>query len=596
MLKTIHQLVRIFTTIIAIFMATSINTETKAQTKPQEEQNESKIMIYQVLPRLYGNKTVLNKKDGSISENGCGKMNDFTDKELERIKSFGFTHIWYTGLLEHATQTDYSSYGINRDHPAVVKGKAGSPYAVKDYYDIDPDLAVDVEKRMKEFEALVKRTHKSGLKMIMDFIPNHVARQYKSDKKPSRVKDLGENDDTTLSFSANNNFYYITGQPFSTNHITEKKFPDGPYKEYPAKATGNDQFTPSPSVNDWYETIKLNYGVDYIGGRSTHFYPVPDTWKKMTAILKFWAKKGSDGFRCDMAEMVPCEFWHYAIAEVKKSHPEVKFIAEIYNPNEYRNYIHHGGFDYLYDKVGLYDTLRCVMTGQSSASSITGCWQSVDDIQEHMLNFLENHDEQRIASDFFAGDAKKGKGALVVSACMNTNPMMIYAGQELGETAMEEEGFSGRDGRTTIFDYWGVKSLQLLQKGYKSFSEEEKELYNFYQKVITLCNQEPAIKVGKFYDLMHANYNRENNFNHDKHYAFLRKHNDETLLIVVNFCEESNHVGVRIPENAFSYLQLKNGKHSAIDLISEESQTIEIKSDCPTFVTIPGHGAVILKF
>lgn len=587
--------------VIRILILVMITLSTQAQTttklnKNQKHMENSRMLIYQVLPRLHGNANCTNKIAGNIEENGCGKMNDFTEKELKRIKGFGFTHIWYTGLLEHATQTDYTAHGIQKDHPAVVKGKAGSPYAVKDYYDIDPDLAVNVDKRMKEFEALVKRTHKAGLKMIMDFIPNHVARQYKSDAKPARVKDLGETDDSTMAFSAKNNFYYLPFQPFRTNNITEKNFAEGPYKEYPAKATGNDQFTPAPSINDWYETIKLNYGVDYQNGKSYHFDPVPDTWKKMTAILHFWAKKGVDAFRCDMAEMVPCDFWHYAIKDVKTKHPDVKFIAEIYNPNEYRNYIHHGGFDYLYDKVGLYDTLRSVTNGHASASSITGCWQNVDDIQNHMLNFLENHDEQRIASEFFAGDAKKGRAALVVSACMSTNPMMIYAGQELGEKAMEEEGFSGLDGRTTIFDYWGVQSLQKLAKGEKYFSLEEKSLYDYYKTIITLCNEESALREGKFYDLMHANYDRVCSFNHDKHYAFIRKKGQETLLIVANFNEESNHIGIRIPLNAFQYLNLRNGKFVARDLIGGESQTIELKADEHTFVDVPGHNAIILKF
>ena len=585
--------------LFALTMATPSKSK-NTKTKSPEDSSNQRMMVYQVLPRLYGNDKTNNQLAGSIEENGCGKMKDFTDAVLKRIHEFGYTHIWYTGLLEHATQTNYEAYGITPDHPIVVKGKAGSPYAIKDYYDIDPDLAVNVEKRMKEFESLVKRTHKAGLKMVIDFVPNHVARQYHSDAKPARVKDLGENDDTTKAFSPSNNFYYIPGQPFRTSALgissLENANGQAPYKEYPAKATGNDQFTPSPSVNDWYETIKLNYGVDYMNGRSTHFSPVPDTWEKMTAILLFWAKKGVDAFRCDMAEMVPCEFWHYAIAKVKEAYPHLRFIAEVYNPNEYRNYIHHGGFDYLYDKVGLYDTLRATTCGFGSAAAITGCWQSVDDIQSHMLNFLENHDEQRIASEFFAGDAQKGRPALVVSACMNTNPMMIYAGQELGEKAMDAEGFSGRDGRTTIFDYWGVASLQKLNQGEKSFSEEEKALYHFYKKIITLCNQEAALREGSFYDLMYANYDRQCGFNPDRHFAFLRKQGKETLLIVANFSDDNNHVGVRIPEHAFEYLGLKKGTRHAMDLIGGEAVTLELAPNEHTYTDVPAHSAVILKF
>lgn len=556
---------------------------------------KEKITIYQVLPRLYGNTTGKNIPNGTLAENGCGKMAGFTDAQLARIRRFGFTHIWYTGLLEHATQTDYTAYGIRADHPAVVKGKAGSPYAVKDYYDADPDLATDVPSRMKELAALLRRTHKAGLKAVIDFVPNHVARQYASDAKPARTKDLGENDDTAQAFSPQNNFYYITGQPLHTEFDTERTAPS-PYKEYPAKATGNDRFDAWPQRNDWYETVKLNYGVDYQNGRTPHFAPVPDTWKKMTAILLFWARKGVDAFRCDMAEMVPCEFWAWAIPQVKAKHPHIEFIAEVYNPAQYRDYLQRGGFDYLYDKVGLYDTLRAVVRGEQSAACITGCWQSVDDIRPHMLNFLENHDEQRIASDFFAGDARKARPAFVVAACMGSNPLMVYAGQELGERGMDEEGFSGRDGRTTIFDYWRVISLEKLVKGPQTFSREEASLYEFYGKVVSMCNGEAAVREGAFYDLMHANYDRTCCFDCDRHYAFMRKAGRETLLIVCNFTGEATSVGVRIPANAFTCLGLRQGEHAAIDLLSGETQTIALKADHHTFVAIPAYGAAILKF
>ncbi|KAA6333249.1 Cyclomaltodextrin glucanotransferase [termite gut metagenome] len=153
--------------------------------------NKKKIIIYQVFTRLFGNTNTACLCGGSITENGCGKMSDFTVGALREIKKLGITHIWYTGIIEHATQTDYTAYGIAPDHPAIVKGKAGSPYAIKDYYDVDPDLANDVPKRMKEFENLVSRTHRNGLKMIIDFVPNHVSRQYRSDAHPAGIVDLG---------------------------------------------------------------------------------------------------------------------------------------------------------------------------------------------------------------------------------------------------------------------------------------------------------------------------------------------------------------------------------------------------------------------
>ena len=552
------------------------------------------ITIYQVLPRLFGNKTTANIQNGTLNENGSGKMNDFTDAVLSRIKEFGYSHIWYTGLIEHATQTDYSPLGIAKDHPSVVKGKAGSPYAIKDYYDIDPDLAEDVPLRMKEFENLVKRTHKAGLKMVIDFVPNHVARQYKSDAKPARTKDLGATDDTSKAFSPENNFYYIQGETLHTESFSAQS--EVPYVEMPAKATGNNHFGAWPGVNDWYETNKLNYGVDYMTNTGVHFNPIPDTWKKMTHILLFWAKKGVDAFRCDMAEMVPCEFWNFAIKAVKEKYPNIIFIAEVYNPNEYRNYIYHGGFDYLYDKVGLYDTLRGVVCGYTSASNITGCWQGVDDIHTHMLNFLENHDEQRIASDFFAKDPIKARPALVVSACLNTAPLMIYAGQELGERGMDAEGFSGCDGRTTIFDYWNVPTLhRLCYEDLSTYPDSEKELYEFYKKIVQLRTESEAIRCGKFYDLMYANYIGEEGFNPSKQFAFLRKSYTETLLIICNFDSIKINVGVKIPSHAFQFMGLVEGICHGHDLISGESQTLQLKCDQHTSVEVPAYNAVILK-
>ena len=415
-------------------------------------------VIYQIFTRLYGNKTKNNKPNGTLQENGSAKMNDITATKLQRISRMGFTHVWFTGLIEHATQTDHTAFGISKDHPAVVKGKAGSPYAIKDYYDIDPDLAVSVPDRMKEFKALLNRTHKAGLKMVIDFVPNHVARHYHSDAAPKGVEDLGEKDDTTKGFDPQNNFYYLPGQQLRTDFARSATQAE-PYIELPAKATGNDCFNASPSRNDWYETVKLNYGIDYQGGRATHFSPTPSTWKKMTDILLFWAEKGVDAFRCDMAEMVPTAFWSHAVAAVKKEHPDVLFIGEVYNPAQYRDYL-AAGFDYLYDKVGMYDSVRDIMCRpEASTAAMTASWQSVDDIKSHMLYFLENHDEQRIASDFFAGDARKGLAPWLCLALMGSNPIMLYAGQEYGERGMDEEGFSGRDGRTTIFDYWTVDSL-----------------------------------------------------------------------------------------------------------------------------------------
>ncbi|MBR5803373.1 MAG: alpha-amylase [Bacteroidaceae bacterium] len=558
----------------------------------------NKFVIYQVFTRLFGNNNTRLVHNGDKATNGCGRMADFTTKALEEIKALGATHIWYTGVIEHATQTDYSSQGIHPDHPAVVKGKAGSPYAIKDYYDIDPDLATRVPERMKEFENLVKRTHKAGLKVIMDFVPNHVARQYGSDAKPQGVKDLGEGDNQDWAFSPQNNFYYIPGTKLE-GHIDLQQGADEPYVEFPAKATGNDRFDAWPGVNDWYETVKLNYGIDYTGGGQWHFDPVPNTWEKMRDILLFWATKGIDGFRCDMAEMVPCAFWGWVIPQVKEQYPHLIFIAEVYNPGEYRNYIWNGKFDYLYDKVGLYDTLKDVTCHGQSASAISGCWQSLEGIQTNMLNFLENHDEQRIASDFFAGSAVKARPAMIVSACMNVNPVMIYFGQEFGERGMDEEGFSGRDGRTTIFDYWTVDTIRRWRNGGKFdgklLTTEEKELQHFYARVLNLCTSEKALAEGTFYDLMYANYDNEG-FNSHRQYAFLRKAKKELILVVVNFDESPAEIGIQLPAHAFDFLEVaEKDSVKATDLLTGNREEIALTSTRQVRTQVAGFSGKILK-
>ncbi len=546
-----------------------------------------KVIIYQIFTRLFGNRQTTRKEYGTIAENGCGKMGDFTPEVLNSLRAMGISHVWYTGIIRHATQTDYSAYGIPVNHPAIVKGRAGSPYAITDYYDVDPDLAGDVAHRMDEFEALVKRTHDAGLKVIIDFVPNHVARQYHSICKPEGVRDLGEDDNPQMGFEPQqNNFYYCPGQRFAPYFDLYGGAAE-PYEEEPAKATGNDCFHNAPGRNDWYETVKLNYGVDYYAGGVGHFTPVPDTWRKMTDILLFWASKGIDGFRCDMAEMVPAAFWSYATAEVKRRHKKIVFIGEVYNPGEYRNYI-AAGFDWLYDKVGMYDTMRDVICGHRPAGAITAAWQKTDDIRDHMLYFLENHDEQRIASDFFAANGLRGVPAFIANVLMMPNPFMIYFGQEYGERGMDKEGFSGHDGRTTIFDYWSVDTL--CRADSHQLTADEERLHTLYQQVLAIARQEKAVGQGAFFDLMYVNGHLY------RQYAFLRKAGKELLLVVTNFEDHDVSVDVNIPAHAFDYLKItKKQKATFVDLLSGQTLTTALLPDGTVHVDIPARHAVVLK-
>ena len=547
---------------------------------------DKKIIIYQIFTRLFGNRNTTRKEYGSVAENGCGKMNDFDAKTLKRIKEMGITHVWYTGVIRHATQTDYSAQNIPVQHPAVVKGKAGSPYAITDYYDVDPDLAVDVDNRMGEFEQLLERTHQQSMKVIIDFVPNHVARQYHSIAKPQGVEDLGQGDNPEHGFDPQNNFYYCPGCCFEPSFSLAGEQGTEPYIEYPAKATGNDHFDNRPGVNDWYETVKLNYGVDYYAGGVGYFEPIPNTWHKMLHILLFWAAKGVDGFRCDMAEMVPAAFWAWATTKVKEQYPQLIFIGEVYNPAQYRNYI-GAGFDLLYDKVGMYDTLRAVTCHGWSTQSITQAWQATDDIAEHMLYFLENHDEQRVASSFFAQEGRRGVPALMVSLLLRSNPFMLYAAEEYGEKGMDKEGFSGCDGRTTIFDYWSIDTLCRAAAG--KLSKEEKALYDIHCKLMSIACKEKAAKEGSFFDVMYVNGHLH------RQYAFLRKAGNEMLLVAANFDNQAVDIEVTLPAHAFGWMGIAEKNAVATNLLTAKRQNITLAKDGKVALHLEASNGVVLK-
>lgn len=562
-----------------------------------------KIAVYQIYTRLFGNQNSTNKFNGTIEENGCGKFNDITEKALIELKNFGISHVWYTGVIEHATMTDYSKYGIKKDNPMVVKGIAGSPYSIKDYYDVNPDLAVDVRNRMNEFDALVKRSHKNGLKVLIDFVPNHVARQYHSDVKPKGVDDFGINDETSGKFSNQNNFYYIPNRAFQVPQgVNPPVKVDEVYTENPAKATGNDVFSASPSINDWFEAVKLNYGVDYLNGRSKHFEPIPSTWLKMKDILVYWTKKGIDGFRCDMAEMVPVEFWGWVIPEVQKENKDIIFVAEIYNPQSYRDYLFNGKFDYLYDKVGLYDALRRLMEGGGDANDVSRVWQNESgDFGNRMLRFLENHDEQRIASRFFANDPFKAIPSMLLSATLHGGPIMVYFGQEVGVKPTQAEGFSGDDGRTTMFDYWGVPEFQAWVNGGKfdggKLSKEQSLLRTEYSKILKFAQESEAVRDGGFFDLQYVNKDGQaNNYNDKKIFSYLRFSENQKLLFICNFdLENSYKTEVNIPRLAYDMMHINPFDKINFKGVLGNSDVQSIESDEILKIEIPKNSFLIYE-
>jgi glycosidase len=525
-------------------------------------------VIYQLFVRLFGNKVTSPKIHGTKEENGCGRFTDINEKALGSLKELGITHIWYTGVIEHAVAGDYSACGIDNDYPEIVKGRAGSPYAIKDYYDVNPDLSADVNRRMEEFDDLVKRTHAAGMKVLIDFVPNHLARVYRSDAKAGmEVEDFGINDQTDKAFSVNNDFYYLPGEELKLPgellekaSVTEYRANPLPYREFPARVTGNDCFSSSPGVGDWYETVKLNYGVDYQNEKKIHIGSPPPVWEKMKSIILYWAAREIDGFRVDMAEMVPLEFWEWLIPRIKAEYPDIVFIAEIYKPDLYRNFIVRGGFDFLYDKMGFYDTVRNIIENKSDTRAITRCWQEIGDLEGYMLRFLENHDEQRIASKFFASDPWKALPGMVLAATMNTGPLLLYFGQEVGEPAEGSSGFSGDDGRTSIFDYWCVPNHQnWMSDGEfdgKMLTGKSAELRENYAGIIRLSNGHHLFSHGSFYDLMWVNEYLLSQSS-GKIFAYLRYDQETAALIILNF-GYNNFTGLElfIPEDAFNAMQV----------------------------------------
>ncbi|MEE9407742.1 MAG: alpha-amylase family glycosyl hydrolase [Polaribacter sp.] len=605
-MKKINNVLSVFILVILI----GCSTEKVSKKKIEITNVKKKTVVYQVFTRLFGNTNTTNKPWGTIEENGVGKFNDFTDKALTEIKDLGVTHIWYTGVPHHDVIRDYTKYGISNDDPDVVKGRAGSPYAVKDYYNVNPDLAVNVENRLQEFEALIERSHKNGLKVIIDIVPNHVARNYQSLSNPEGTTDFGAEDNKTVVYDVNNNFYYSPNEAFQVpdflngylplsgenNVLSDKKF-----KENPAKWTGNGSRSPKPSFYDWYETVKVNYGISPEGKKDFDELPqgfenedykkhyefwqdktVPNSWIKFRDIALYWAEKDVDGFRYDMAEMVPVEFWSFMNSSIKMKNSDAFLLAEVYNPKMYRDYIRKGKMDYLYDKVALYDTIKHVMQGHGLTDNIPPIQEDLKDIEHNMLHFLENHDEQRIASPEFAGNALKGKPAMVVSTTISTSPIMIYFGQEFGEDGSENAGF-GTPSRTSIFDYVGVPSLQRWVNnkqfdGEKS-TKEETDLRDFYKRLLNFTINSDAL-MGEYADI--HQFNRENTeWYNDKVLSFVRWSNTEKLIIVSNFNSKNMYgFDLSLPQDIIEKWNLKLGEYKIEDqLYKTYSTTLVVKDD-----------------
>ena len=579
-----------------------------SQQSSQPNSTEQKLVVYQVFTRLFGNTNSTNQPWGTLEQNGVGKFADFTPDALAAIKAMGVSHIWYTGVPHHALVRDYSAYGISNDDPDVVKGRAGSPYAVKDYYNVNPDLAQNPANRLQEFDALIARTHQHDMKVIIDIVPNHVARAYQSLSNPDGVTDFGANDNTSVEYALDNNFYYVPGQAFKVPAFPDSyqvlggeqhPLADGQFAEYPAKWTGNGARAAQPAFDDWFETVKINYGVKPDGSYDFDTLPaeyaekdwqahfqfwqgksVPDSWHKFRDITQYWLARGVDGFRYDMAEMVPVEFWSYLNSHIKHTNPEAFLLAEVYQPHLYRDYIRLGKMDYLYDKVEFYDSLKLVMQGKGPTSALVATQQRMADIEHHMLHFLENHDEQRIASHEFAGSAQKGLPAMVVSSTISTSPTMLYFGQHVGESGADDAGF-GKASRTTIFDYWGVPQHQKWMNDGKfdgaALSAEDKALHDYYQKLLSFTASAPAL-MGQYAELHSSNLAAGSDYS-EQQLAFARWNAQQKLIVVSHFNPDSAvSFSLSVPAELISKWQLTDGSYPLRDALSDASYQLQVKN------------------
>ncbi|RMA78793.1 alpha-amylase family protein [Umboniibacter marinipuniceus] len=591
--------------LLAAFMIVGCGEDrTDPQQPPHTQEEQTKVVVYQVFTRLFGNTETANVPWGTIEQNGVGKFSDFTPEALEGIRELGTTHIWYTGVPHHAVIRDYRDIGVSLDDPDVVKGRAGSPYAVKDYYNVNPDLADDPSRRLEEFDALISRTHDAGMKVVIDIVPNHVARRYESISAPEGIEGFGVNDDTSVVYARDNNFYYILDEAFIVPDAINGEQPldgeahplaDGFFSETPAKWTGNGSRLAQPHANDWYETVKINYGVRPDGSYDFPSLPseltganyrehlafweqvdVPDSWLKFRDITQYWLARGVDGFRYDMAEMVPVEFWSYLNSHIKATNQDAFLLAEVYNPAQYRSYLQLGLMDTLYDKVGFYDTLKPLMQGQGSVSELFAIHEAVADISPSMLHFLENHDEQRIASDEFAGTPLAGKPGMLVSTTISSSPTLLYFGQDVGEDGMLDAGF-GRKTRTTIFDYWGVPAHQRWMNGGAfdggQLTEQEAALRAFYTTLMNFTVNSSAV-MGEMIPLHQANLQANSGYG-DQDMAFVRKLNSDWFITVASFRREASAYTLKIPENVRLMLEI-DAQTKLIDKLSNEPIDVSI--------------------
>jgi glycosidase len=568
-----------------------------------------KPIIYQLVVRYFGNTGGANVIDGDIRQNGCGKFADIDDRALAELAQLGVTHVWLMGVLRQATLTDYSSIGLCADPPEVVKGRAGSFYSVRDYGDVCPDYAIDPARRLAEFEALVKRVHAAGLKVLIDLVPNHVSRSYSSDASSF---DFGRGDDQTQFFDPNNNFYYLVDPPGRALELPRPGHWHPPGVEFSgrfaredgrpgraAKATGGDDYgkvtDTRPGENLWYETIKLNYGFNFAEQRG-YYDPPPRTWTMIDSILAFWQRKGVDGFRCDFAHYVPAEAWTYLIREARQRSPDAFFMAEAYPYHGSLDPVHdpaeliEAGFDAVYHWTA-YNALKGIYQGHGVDAYEREMAALDDTARPHYLEYLENHDERRIASPVVehGGPGESGFGSSAAAYQLaplvllySQGPALLLNGQEVGEPGAGATGFKGDNGRTTIFDYWRMPVFARWVNDHRydggQLDTHEKTLRRFYRDLLALC-QHPSITGSSYWGLRNANRAGAFPGASDWLYPFARfaAGAGQLVVVVANFRPGSAESGkIRLPRELMAAAGVPAGTGLDIRLILNETGAVDV--------------------
>jgi len=592
-----------------------LNFQLRAAGVPMNPNSSTqRVRIYQLLPRIFGNGNEMRKPNGTLAENGVGKFADINDAALGSLRAMGFTHVWLTGVLRQATSTDYAALGLPADDPDLLKGLAGSPYAIKDCFDVCPDYAVQPAERLAEFRALLARIHAAKMQAIIDFVPNHVARSYRSTVQPDA--DFGVKDDRGKFFDPQNNFFYL--QPDSPGGGAPLRLPtvrdgqlvsptckvlgkgDGRFHGEldHGKVTGNNVASWAPGANDWYETVKLNYGFDFTTGAREYptaeqaGKPVPDTWVKMDRVLAHWQALGVDGFRCDMAHMVPPEFWAWAIGKARARKADVFFVGEAYDNDPMKvtkgnvmTALLNAGFDAVYDDPS-YKALKGIYDGPKWANDLDGVLGD-ELFFQRALRYAENHDEVRLAGANQWGGVGMDVGRAVSAILygLSRGPVLLYSGQEVGEPARGAEGFGGDDARTTIFDYWSMPELAKWVNGHRydggRLAPAQNALRDFYARLLALVG-EPAFRAGECFRLNYANQTNERfgrvaGETASGHwlYAYLRfdAASGQRFLVLVNLhaSETLRAVQVRLPREAVAFLQL--AAESRLRLVERLAET-----------------------